>query len=73
MSEPQYPTNPEASAFPWNECTEDGLSKREYFAAKAMQGMLATERGWDESAERLAALAIAQADALIAELNRTGK
>lgn len=49
-----------------------GLTKRELFAAMAMQGLLAAEsENWkfpDE--ETLAARAALQADALIAELNK---
>lgn len=47
-----------------------GLTKREYFAAMAMQGMISGSQGLeiavDEFAERSAMLA----DALIAELNK---
>ena len=51
---------------------QEGLSKRELFAAVAMQGMMMlylpepTTKGHD----KLARSAIAAADALIAELNR---
>lgn len=44
---------------------EYGLSKREYFAAMAMQGLLA-HYGNDDS--RIADWAISEADALLAEL-----
>lgn len=44
------------------------LTKREYFAAMAMQGMLASTSGWrkDEAAQ----FSLAYADALIAELSK---
>ncbi len=50
--------------------SDSGLSKREYFAATAMQGLLPnyrTERSQDGD-EALAYLAVKQADALLAEL-----
>jgi len=49
-----------------------GLTKREYFAAMAMQGMLSSSeslKGID--AEKYAAASIMCADALINELNKT--
>ena len=48
-----------------------GLTKREQFAAMAMQGMLANGTGYDNNAEILAAYAVSNADALLAELNLT--
>jgi hypothetical protein len=54
-----------------------GLTKREYFAALAMQGILATESEdynyGHNSAPRIAARAVEQADALIAALNGEGQ
>lgn len=55
-----------------------GLTKREQFAAMAMQGMLANsidkkqsaEPFWFMSQENLAKVAVWYADALIAELNK---
>lgn len=50
-----------------------GLTKREYFAAIAMQGLLASDTIPDESRwtfEGCAAAALDHADALIAALNR---
>ena len=47
---------------------EYGLTKREYFAAKAMEGLLANpnvEMNWNPLAKE----SVAQADALIAALN----
>lgn len=48
----------------------DGLSKREYFAAMAMQGVLShlTTR---VNAEEVTRAAVAMADQLIIELNKT--
>jgi hypothetical protein len=46
-----------------------GLTKREYFAAKALQGILASAHP-AESWSALATCAVGAADALIAELGR---
>ena len=48
-----------------------GLTKREQFAAMAMQGMLANGSGYDHDADILASYAVLNADALLAELERT--
>lgn len=50
-----------------------GLTKREYFAAKAMQGLLAAETEESHYATRgdLARTAVAQADAVLAALTST--
>lgn len=45
-----------------------GLSKREYFAAMAMQGLCACNGNWEHKQQ--AEIAVYKADALIAELNR---
>lgn len=47
--------------------THYGLTKREHFAAMAMQGYLANYAGLEKS---LAELSVDMADALIAELNK---
>lgn len=49
---------------------ESGLSKREYFAAMALQGICAADTGNRESSPKLAEWALAAADALIAALNK---
>jgi hypothetical protein len=52
-----------------------GMTKREYFAAMAMQGFLSqvTENfGWNEG-EETAEAAVTQADALIEALNKEAK
>lgn len=48
-----------------------GLTKREQFAMAAMQGMLANGSGYNHDADLLAQYAISNADALLAELERT--
>lgn len=52
-------------------CVDTGITKREYFAALAMQGMLANSRDSVLMAhtKQIAKMAVAQADALIEELN----
>lgn len=52
-----------------NHSTEK-LTKRELFAAMAMQGICANENGWHVTESWIALAAVAQADALIAELNK---
>ncbi len=44
-----------------------GLTKREYFAAMAMQGLLCHD---DNGPDRIAGWAVSYADALIEELNK---
>lgn len=45
---------------------EHGLTMRDYFAAKAMQGMLAACTGWSEAnLERLAKCSYSTADAML--------
>lgn len=76
------PTKPNQTAFP-DSGGRAGLTKREYFAALAMQGMLANpvtiesfteayDQGVGPMADILAAEAVAQADALIDALNAEG-
>lgn len=55
----------------WGVASE-GLTKREYFASMALQGLL-SGRNADVSAETLAKQSIMAADALIDELNKTSK
>ena len=47
-----------------------GLTKREYFAAMAMQGIIANKDGLDIKIERIVESAVDTADALIEELNK---
>jgi hypothetical protein len=50
---------------------DGGLSKREYFAAMALQGIIANKDGLDIKIERIVESAVHTADALIEELNKT--
>jgi hypothetical protein len=47
-----------------------GLTKREYFAGLAMQGILAHQTFGENDRKWIAGEALLQADALLAELNR---
>lgn len=54
-------------------CHSDGMTLREYFAAMAMQGMLADEsegRGAEWTPQRCAFRSVEFADALLAELEK---
>lgn len=48
-----------------------GLTKREYFAAIAMKGIITNKDGLDIKIERIVESAVDTADALIEELNKT--
>lgn len=51
--------------------TEQGMTLRDYFAAKAMQGMLSACTGWSESdQERLAKCSYKMADEMMKERNK---
>ena len=51
--------------------SDDGITVRDYMAAKAMQGMLAACTGWSEAQqERLAKCSYAMADAMLKERGR---
>lgn len=60
-------THPNQSAFPIGETTH-GLTKRELFAAMAMQGILASP--FDCGFDKVNEIAVVQADGLIAALNK---
>lgn len=47
---------------------ETGMTLREHYAGRAMQGLLAADTGWTLSHEACAVLAVGQADALIEAL-----
>tara|TARA_R110002126_G_scaffold50962_2_gene139951 strand:+ start:284 stop:523 length:240 start_codon:yes stop_codon:yes gene_type:complete len=49
----------------------EGLTKREYFASMALQGIIANKDGLDIKIERIVESAVDTADALIEELNKT--
>jgi hypothetical protein len=49
---------------------EIGLTKREYFAAMAMQGLLTTQQGYHLHEHKLSEYALSYADSLINELNK---
>lgn len=77
-------TNPNDSSYPnmpvydgIHRLSEHGLTKREYFAAMALQGLLsnsyndgATQPLSTASHDQIAQMAVSSADALIAELNK---
>lgn len=63
-------TNPNEPAFPLPEGKCNGLSKREYFAALAMQGILANPSNDHMKRSIFPEAAVAFADLLIAELNK---
>ena len=48
-----------------------GLTKREYFAAMVIQGIISNKDGLDIKIERIVESAVDTADALIEELNKT--
>lgn len=50
-----------------------GLTKREYFAGLAMQGLLAKSNTFTPDSERLAKGAVGYADALLSELSKSEK
>ena len=70
-------SNATAGAFPFPHYTrpdgdihwgEQGLTKREYFAAMAMQGMQFSDPQLLRTEENIAEMAVRQADALLAAL-----
>lgn len=65
-------TNPNDTAYPYTSNNlEEGLTKRELFAAMAMQGILANPDPDLVSAPGIALIAVEEADSLIKELNKT--
>jgi hypothetical protein len=50
---------------------DGGLTKREYFASMALQGIIANKDGLDIKIERIVESAVDTADALIEELSKT--
>ena len=43
----------------------NGMTLRDYFAAKAMQGLLAADTDWSMAPETIAKLSVEQADAMM--------
>lgn len=78
-------TYPTSTAFPFNREEEvgdyghkvsnfeDGLTKREYFAALAMQGLCANPGCGVTGPSKIAEWAVEQADKLIEELNKNNQ
>jgi hypothetical protein len=71
-------TTPDNDAFPrpFGGVYSEGLSKREYFAALALQGILAREdrypyKSKDEFLKSITSISVELADQLIIELNKT--
>jgi hypothetical protein len=58
------------SAFPHSHEGAEGLTKREYFAAIALQGLLSNSGQRPQSKERFAEMAVSIADALLQELGK---
>jgi hypothetical protein len=71
-------TKPDDCAFPvigdfgGREWKAEGVTKREYFAALAMQGLLSTESRLEQFTE-VASFSVQAADALIESLNQKQK
>ena len=66
-----YPnTHPNDLMFPSTEAGSDGLTKREWFAGMAMQGMLASPVWTNEVFSSVAGYAVQEGDAIIAALNQ---
>jgi hypothetical protein len=69
MSNPNHSAFPLACNYGAGDEVTYGLNKREYFAAMAMQGLLAD--GAVDMAPALASLSVKYADALLAELAKS--
>ncbi len=69
-------TKPQDSAFPLDMpdigISLDGLTKREYFAAMAMQGLMANSQTAKDGSDGndISSASVLMADALISELNK---
>jgi len=62
MENKHIPAFPSETMFGW----ESGMTLRDYFAAKAMQGMLAACTGWSEAEQtRLAKCSYMMADEML--------
>jgi hypothetical protein len=69
MNNGNKPVSPIVGAEGWLCCT--GLTKREYFAAMAMQGYLASFGGAISNSKRIAEKSVAYADAVLKKLEET--
>lgn len=67
MNNADMPANPTYSS---DVLMQEGLTKREYFAGLAMQGMMASKFWGEFSANGMASIALEQADALLKELEK---
>jgi hypothetical protein len=65
-----YPINPNDIAVPFPKQIDTELTKREYFSALAIQGLLSANISFENDAETIAKIAIKQADELIKQLNQ---
>jgi len=64
-------SNSDAPAYPDNwDAKLPGLTKREYFAAMAMQGFIASDVDGAMSHDNCATISVMQADALLKELEK---
>ena len=78
--QPAFPDTMRASAHGTNSMDPiefpTGLTKREYFAAMAMQGLMAVNdkgkelRNWDMAVREAAKISVMMADALLTELEK---
>ena len=68
---PVFPDEPIVPTLTWGNCECFGLTKREYFAVKAMEGLIAGVRASGDGieAKQLCNVAVMLADKLIESLN----
>jgi hypothetical protein len=57
---PAFPLNGD-----WSQIKDKGMTLRDYFAAKAMQGLLAADTGFTMYSAQIAEISYAQADAML--------
>ena len=69
MENGNVPAHPIQYQDGWNE-NETGLSKREYFAGLAMQGILANQTLTSKLCSQVAKWSVEMSDALLAELEK---
>ena len=63
-------TQPNDSIHNSEQGPQDGLTKREYFAAMAMQALITNDKDYNYCCDELAMYALRYADNLIIELNK---